>query len=49
MTFSANFPYDQFVMNGLTLANEVHGAGPFSSASAVANSTVYGPALIEIN
>jgi hypothetical protein len=49
VTFSANFPYDQFVVNGLTLANVVHGAGPFTSASAVANSNVYRPALIEIN
>jgi hypothetical protein len=49
VTFSVDFPYSQLVMNGLTLANVVHSAGPFTSATAIANSTVYGPALIEIN
>lgn len=49
MTFSVDFPYGQLVMNGLTLANVVHGAGPFTLATAIANSTVYGLALIEIN
>lgn len=36
-------------MNGLTIAVLVRGSGPFSSADAVANSTVFGPAIIEIN
>jgi hypothetical protein len=49
VTFSVDFPYSQLMMNGLTLANVVHCAGPFTLATAIANSTVYGPALIEIN
>ena len=49
VTFSANFPYDQFEMNGLTLAAVVLGSGPFASAEAVAKATIFGPGLIEIN
>lgn len=47
-TFTANFPYTANMMNGLTIAVLVQGAGPFASADAVANATVYGPAIIEI-
>lgn len=49
VTFSANFPYQQNLMNGLTIAVLVRGSGPFSSAHAVANATVFGPVLIEIS
>lgn len=47
-TFAADFPYTANMMNGLTIAVLVQGAGPFASADAVANATVYGPAIIEI-
>lgn len=48
-TFTVPFPYNQFEMNGLTIAAVVNGAGNFASAGAVAMSTVFGPGLIEIN
>jgi hypothetical protein len=46
--FSANFPYSQNMMNGLTIAAVTLGKGPFATAGAVANATVFGPGLIEI-
>jgi hypothetical protein len=49
VTFSANFPYRKNEMNGLTIAVLTSGSGPFTSADAVANATVFGPAIIEIN
>ena len=49
VTFSANFPYAENEMNGLTIAVLTQGSGPFTSVDAVANATVYGPAVIEIN
>jgi hypothetical protein len=49
ISFSAAFPYDQFEMNGLTIAAVVNGSGPFASADAVAAATIAGPGLIEIN
>ncbi|OCK81590.1 late sexual development protein [Lepidopterella palustris CBS 459.81] len=48
VTFDALFPYDQFEMNGLTIAAVVNGAGPFANADAVAQAAVFGPGLIEI-
>ncbi|KAF2158578.1 hypothetical protein M409DRAFT_30948 [Zasmidium cellare ATCC 36951] len=47
--FSVGFPYQEYELNGLTIAAVVHGSGPFANASDVAMSTVFGPALIEIN
>jgi hypothetical protein len=49
VTFQANFPYVKNEMNGLTIAVLTQGSGPFTSADAVANATVFGPAVIEIN
>ena len=49
VTFSANFPYSKNEMNGLTIAVLTQGSGPFTNVDAVANATVYGPAIIEIN
>jgi len=49
VTFQAFFPFDQFLMNGLTIAAVTHSAGPFASADAVAQATIFGPGLIEIN
>ncbi|KAL9112954.1 MAG: hypothetical protein Q9227_002819 [Pyrenula ochraceoflavens] len=45
----AEFPYDQFEMNGLTLAAVTDCAGPFANADAVAAAALFGPALIEVN
>lgn len=47
--FDAEFPFDQFLMNGLTIAAVTKTAGPFTSADAVAKDTIFGPGLIEIN
>jgi hypothetical protein len=49
ITFDAEFPFDQFLMNGLTIAAVTKTAGPFASADAVAKDTIFGPGLIEIN
>jgi hypothetical protein len=49
VTFSANFPYAANLMNGLTIAALTHSAGPFPNASSVAEATLFGPGLIEIN
>jgi hypothetical protein len=54
VTFDAVFPFHiptegaQFG-NGLTIAAVTNSSGPFTSADAVANVTVFAPALIEIN
>lgn len=48
-TFTAAFPYDQYLMNGLTIAALANGTGPFASAGAVASASSYGPGIIEIN
>ena len=48
--FEALFPFDQATFgNGLTIAALTNSAGPFANADAVAQATVFGPGLIEIN
>lgn len=48
--FEASFPFDEATFgNGLTIAVVTNSSGPFSSAGAVANATVFGPGLIQIN
>jgi hypothetical protein len=49
VTFDAYFPYTMNLMNGLTLAAVTKTAGPFASAGAVANETLFAPGLIIIN
>jgi len=54
VTFNAPFPFDNdshgaLFGNGLTLAAVTNSTGPFASANAVAQHTVFGPGLIEIN
>jgi hypothetical protein len=49
MTFEAAFPFDEFVMNGLTIAAVTHGKDSFTSADEVADATLFGPGLIEID
>ena len=46
---TAFFPYTQFLMNGLTIAALVDGAGPFPNVTSVSAATKFGPGLIEIN
>jgi hypothetical protein len=48
VTFEAAFPYDEFLMNGLTVVAITHGKDEFASAQEVADSAVFGPGLIEI-
>jgi len=47
--FSANFPFSQYDMYGLTIAAVTLGNGPFADADAVGNATVFGPGLIVID
>jgi hypothetical protein len=48
VSFQANFPFTENLLNDLTLAAITIGTN-FTSAEAVANSTLFGPALIEVN
>jgi hypothetical protein len=49
LSFDAYFPFDDNLLNGLTLAAVTQGGSSFSDANAVANKTLFGPALIEVN
>ncbi|KIX03689.1 uncharacterized protein Z518_07242 [Rhinocladiella mackenziei CBS 650.93] len=49
VTFSANFPFVENKMFGLTIAAVVQGSGPFNNVTAVADAAKFGPALIEID
>jgi hypothetical protein len=50
LTFQANFPFNGTTFgNGLTIAAVTKGASSFTSADAVAEATLFGPGLIEIN
>jgi hypothetical protein len=46
--FSADFPFTQNNMFGLSIAAVVLGKGPFTTPGAVANATVFGPGLIVV-
>lgn len=48
VTFDAPFPYEQYQMDGLTIAAVTHGAGPFANATQVAQAALYGPGIIEV-
>jgi hypothetical protein len=48
VTFQAAFPYDEFVMDGLTVVAVTQGKTSFANAPEVAGSAVFGPGLIEI-
>lgn len=47
-TFSASFPYDAGFSRGLTVAGLTTGSGPFANSVEVAEASVAGPALIEV-
>lgn len=49
LSFTAEFPYTEYEMNGLTIVAVTNSTGPFMNAEAVANATVAGPGLIELN
>lgn len=46
--FEAPFPYDEFLMNGLTIAAVTMGADQFEDANQVSEAAVFGPGLIQI-
>ncbi|KAJ9640743.1 hypothetical protein, variant [Exophiala oligosperma] len=48
VTFSANFPFSENLMFGLTIAAVTSNAGPFADVDAVAKAALFGPALIEV-
>jgi hypothetical protein len=47
--FKAGFPFDEFVMEGLTIAAVTMGADAFAGAGEVAEKTVFGPGIIELD
>ena len=49
VSFEAAFPYDEFLMNGLTVAAVTNGSDQFDDADAVGKATIFGPGLIEID
>jgi hypothetical protein len=49
VTFEAEFPFEEFIMEGLTIAAVTMGADEFSNVDLVAEKTVFGPGIIEIN
>ncbi|KAH7109826.1 late sexual development protein [Dendryphion nanum] len=49
LIFEAPFPYDEFLLNGLTIAAVTKIAGPFTTFKAVSEATIFGPGLIEVD
>ena len=47
--FEALFPYDDFLMNGLTIAAVTMGGDEFDDVDKMAEATVFGPGLIEVD
>ncbi|KNG85620.1 sexual development protein (LsdA) [Aspergillus nomiae NRRL 13137] len=45
----ALFPYDENLLNGLTIAAVTNSAGPFAGVNDVAQATLFGPGLIIVN
>lgn len=48
VTFSAAFPFDEFLLNGLTIAAVTSTGDNLNSANDVASKTLFGPGLIEL-
>ncbi|KAF2443109.1 late sexual development protein [Karstenula rhodostoma CBS 690.94] len=49
VTFRAEFPFEKFLLHGLTIAAVTHSAESFANADDVAKQTVFAPGLIEVN
>ncbi|OAL05086.1 hypothetical protein IQ06DRAFT_291024 [Phaeosphaeriaceae sp. SRC1lsM3a] len=49
VTFEAAFPYDEFVLDGLTIAAVTTGADQFDSPRNVSQHAVFGPGIIQID
>ncbi|OAG01935.1 uncharacterized protein CC84DRAFT_1189320 [Paraphaeosphaeria sporulosa] len=48
-TFTAEFPFEKFLLHGLTIAAVTHYAESFNSPDDVAKQTIFAPGLIEVN
>ena len=46
---SATFPYDEHLMNGLTVVSVTDQAGPFANVDVVADNAVWAPGFIVVN
>jgi hypothetical protein len=49
VSFEAFFPFEENLLNSLTIAAVTKNAGPFANASEVADNTLFAPGLIEVN
>ncbi|KAL1594309.1 hypothetical protein SLS60_010066 [Paraconiothyrium brasiliense] len=49
VTFQADFPFEDSLLYGLSIAAVTHSAESFDSADDVAKQTIFGPGLIEVN
>ncbi|KAI7111353.1 hypothetical protein KC352_g35871, partial [Hortaea werneckii] len=49
VTFTASFPGQSREMNGLTIAAITNSDGPFATPDDVADATLFGPGLIDVN
>ena len=49
VTFTAKFPFEEFLLHGLTIAAVTHKVESFADADAVSKATIFGPGLIEVN
>ncbi|KNG44448.1 late sexual development protein [Stemphylium lycopersici] len=47
--FEAEFPFEEFVMEGLTIAAVTMGADQFTGADKVAERTLFGPGIVELD
>lgn len=45
----ALFPYERYLLNGLTIAVVTTSGGPFVNAAEVSQATAFGPGLITVN
>lgn len=45
----ALFPYEKYLLNGLTIAAVTTSGGPFANAAEVSQATAFGPGLITVN
>ncbi|EJU03455.1 hypothetical protein DACRYDRAFT_21046 [Dacryopinax primogenitus] len=49
VTIEATFPFDEHLMNGLTIASVTDQAGPFANVDAVAAAAIWAPAFVVVN
>lgn len=49
VTFTAFFPFEENLLNSLTIASVTTSKGPFAKAKDVADASLFAPGLIEVN